>query len=172
MKFDYVFILSHVRIIGMKSVTYWYHFLARCEEWVPIQFILHDVNFSTVQRDTIHYVHINVSLFHFDNHLWHTTVAFKPESSAWEAALSSILDHLPPGPNLTPVDLPEYAISLLPYKAMSRRMRRLRSLRFWAKIENKHQSLHVHMTSITIVVDAYAGPTMAQLEVFFSSDYL
>ena len=38
----YVF-LSHVRNIGMKSVTYWYQFFTRCEELVPI---LHGVKFT------------------------------------------------------------------------------------------------------------------------------
>ena len=35
--------LSHVRNIGMKSVTYWYQFFTRCEELVPI---LHGVKFT------------------------------------------------------------------------------------------------------------------------------
>ena len=38
----YVF-LSHVRDIGMKSVTYWYQFFTRCEELVPI---LHGVQWN------------------------------------------------------------------------------------------------------------------------------
>ena len=49
--------LSHVRKVGMKSVTYWYQLLTRCEELVPtlhgVKFTKGEINGSTMPYKTV-----------------------------------------------------------------------------------------------------------------------